>query len=53
MIEKIEENDKTITKVHDLAPEESVLELARLIGGAQITNATMLAAKEMKQMAKK
>jgi len=52
LIEKKEQNNRTVTQVYDLTQEQSVLELARLIGGATITNATILAAKEMKQLAK-
>ncbi len=52
LIEKIEENNKTITKVHDLTQEQSIFEIARLIGGATITNSTLVAAKEMKELAK-
>ncbi len=52
LIEKKEQNNRTVTQVYDLTQEQSVSELARLIGGATITNATILAAKEMKQLAK-
>lgn len=53
LIEKLEKDGNTVTKVHDLTQEESVQELARLIGGVEITSATLLAANEMRQMAKK
>lgn len=53
LIEKTEEDNKTITKIYDLTSEESVEELARLIGGAEITKTTIIAAQEMKELAKK
>lgn len=52
LIEKKEQNNRTITQVYDLTLEQSILELARLIGGVTITNSTIIAAKEMKQLAK-
>lgn len=52
LIEKKEQNSRTVTQVFDLTMEQSILELARLIGGATITNATITAAKEMKELAK-
>jgi len=42
---------RTTTSVEVLNKEAAVNELARLIGGAQITNATIGAAKEMKEQA--
>lgn len=53
LIEKIEQNNKTITKIYDLDEQHSILELARLIGGATITNTTITAATEMKNFAKR
>lgn len=53
LIEKQENNGKTITKVFELEDDRAILELARLIGGVEITNSTIVAAKEMKFMAKK
>lgn len=53
LIEKTEENSKTLTKVYDLTSEQSVSELARLIGGVSITKTTITAAQEMKELAKK
>lgn len=52
LIEKKEQNNRTVTQVFDLTVEQSILELARLIGGATITNTTITAAKEMKELAK-
>ena len=36
-----------------LDDDESVKELARMLGGVEITNSVMNSAKEMKQLAKK
>jgi len=52
LIEKKEEAGKTVTQVFELEGEKSVLELARLIGGVEITQTTIVAAQEMKQLAK-
>ncbi len=46
------EQDKTITEIHPLDEEQSVVELARLLGGAEITSAVLENAKEMKKLAK-
>ena len=43
-------DDAAITAVHELTEETSVEELARLIGGARITENTMNSAREMKEM---
>lgn len=43
--------DSTRTEIKMLYEEESVKELARLLGGAQITDTVMQSAKEMKKMA--
>jgi len=51
LIEKSIEADRTVTRVFPLADEHMTGELARLIGGAQITEATMAAAREMKSQA--
>ena len=50
-IEKRAEHNKTITSIHRLSEEESVRELARILGGAQITDAVLENAKEMKILA--
>ena len=39
-----------ITKIESLSDEESVEEIARLIGGAEITENTLKSAAEMKEM---
>lgn len=53
LIEKKLENEKTITSVKDLDREGSVKELARLMGGAEITEITMSSAEEVKSQAEK
>ena len=50
-IEKHQKGTETITEIHPLKGEESVRELARLLGGAQITEAVLQNAKEMKELA--
>ena len=52
-IKKSVENGRTITKIHKLNEEEQVKELARLLGGAEITDAVRENAKEMKRLALK
>ncbi|MCL2351168.1 MAG: DNA repair protein RecN [Firmicutes bacterium] len=51
LIEKKSDGARTTTSVSELDAERSVMELARLIGGARITEATVKAAKELKEMA--
>lgn len=53
IIEKKAYEQKTVTAIHSLTQEESVNELARLLGGAEITDAVLNNAKEMKKLAKK
>lgn len=53
LIEKTVEDGTTRTGIHLLDEEESVHELARLLGGARITDAVLQNAKEMKEMAYK
>ncbi len=50
-IEKQVQKDATETGIRELNKEESVVELARILGGAQITETTMQSALEMKEMA--
>lgn len=50
-IKKSVENGKTITRIHQLKEEEQVEELARLLGGAEITDAVRTNAREMKRLA--
>lgn len=52
LIEKKSNDVKTVTNIYKLSEEKSVMELARLIGGAKITDATVEAAREMKELAK-
>jgi len=51
LIEKSVEGERTVTRVFPLESDAMTSELARLIGGAQITDATMAAAREMKAQA--
>ncbi|MDO4647839.1 MAG: DNA repair protein RecN [Eubacteriales bacterium] len=46
------EQEGTTTEIHLLDEEQSVVELARLLGGAEITSAVLENAKEMKKLAK-
>ena len=52
LIEKKVENQETISNIRLLSEEESVLELARMLGGVSITDAVIANAKEMKELAK-
>ena len=51
LIEKSVENQATVSKIHRLTDEESVEELARMLGGVEITDTVLENAREMKQMA--
>lgn len=53
LIEKSADEGKTVTKIVRLSEIESITEIARLLGGASITDAVMSNALEMKQMAEK
>lgn len=50
-IEKHVKGSETTTEIHTLNEEESVRELARLLGGAEITPAVLENAREMKELA--
>ena len=50
-IKKSVENGRTRTEISKLAPEEVRNELARLIGGAEITETVLVGADEMKSLA--
>ncbi len=50
-IEKHVENNEMITQIHTLEGEDSIRELARLLGGARITDAVLENAREMKELA--
>ena len=53
LIEKCVEDGRTKTSIRELQREESYTELARMLGGAEITTAVVENAKEMKQLADK
>ena len=53
LIEKFADEGTTVTKIVRLSETESITEIARLLGGASITDAVMSNALEMKQMAEK
>lgn len=50
-IEKHQKGSETITEIHPLGERESVRELARLLGGAEITETVLKNAMEMKELA--
>lgn len=51
IIEKSSTDDMTITDIHKVAEEESLAELARLLGSDTLTEAALSNAKEMKEQA--
>jgi DNA repair protein RecN (Recombination protein N) len=51
LIEKSVENKSTVSRIHPLSEEESVDELARMLGGVEITDTVRDNAKEMRTMA--
>ncbi len=51
LISKEEVDDHTETSIESLSEDKVINELSRLIGGAQITDATLAAAKDMKDLA--
>ncbi len=51
LIEKMVQHEETMTTIRPLKEEESIEELARILGGAKITELTMQNAKEMKDLA--
>lgn len=51
-IEKNAADGKTKTEIHELDEEQSIQELARILGGAQITDTVIQNAVEMKRLAK-
>ncbi|MCI5650522.1 MAG: DNA repair protein RecN [Fusicatenibacter sp.] len=50
-IEKNVDGNGTVSTIHQLSQEESVTELARMLGGAQITESVLANAREMKELA--
>ena len=53
LIEKQSQADSTSTEIFRLSREESIEELARLLGGASITETTLQGAREMKEQARR
>lgn len=53
LIQKQVKNGKTVTDVFPLDKEQEITELARLIGGVEITDTVMQSAREMKELADK
>lgn len=53
LIEKNVENNKTISSIRRLSEEETISEIARLLGGVEITENTIASAKEMKGLAER
>ena len=46
-VEKLNEGGRTLTRVKKLAPEEHVEELARMLGGARVTDSARAHAKQL------
>ena len=53
LIEKRVNDEKTVTEIEKLGSDREIDELARLIGGAKITETVISSAKEMKELASK
>lgn len=51
IIEKKPANSKTVTNIGLLSEDESIAELARILGGAKITDTVLESAREMKELA--
>ena len=51
LIEKSVENKSTVSRIYKLNEEQSISELARMLGGVEITDTVMKSAKEMKKLA--
>ena len=52
LIEKTSDSNSTISNIYLLTEEESVKELARMLGGVRITDAVLQNAREMRTLAK-
>lgn len=52
IIEKKPADSVTVTNIGQLTPEDSIRELARILGGAKITDTVLESAREMKELAK-
>lgn len=53
LIEKSVERASTVSRIHPLREEESIEELARMLGGVEITDTVLQNAREMKRLAEK
>ncbi len=53
VIKKSVTKNKTVTEIQTLSQNEMIEELARILGGAEITETIRNSAKEMKDLAKK
>lgn len=53
LIEKSVEHASTVSRIHPLREEESIEELARMLGGVEITDTVLQNAREMKRLAEK
>ncbi len=53
IIEKVTDGKSTYTDIRELELEESIEEIARILGGAEITDTVMESAREMKALANK
>lgn len=51
LIEKSVEHQSTISRIHRLDEENSIMELARMLGGVEITDKVIESAREMRSMA--
>lgn len=51
LIKKSVENKSTVSHIRRLDQEESIEELARMLGGVEITDTVRKSAKEMKELA--
>lgn len=52
LIEKNAKKDRTVTTIKKIGQEDDLRELARMLGGAEITDAALQNAKEMKELAR-
>lgn len=52
LIEKNPRKDRTVTTIKKITKEDDLRELARMLGGAEITKAALQNAKEMKELAR-
>ena len=53
LIEKQVRDDRTVTRIEALDQEKSLAELARLLGSGSVTEAVLMNAREMKELAAK